>query len=253
MIDFTNIKAITIPEGNVIKITHENTILWEADLGHSITYNLTNATLSNVQDNVISNTAYTTTITTTNGYQAIVTVTMGGVDITNDVYDGNITININSVTDDVIITVSEQFVNLLPLATDTDRTTIYNGTGYYNGKRWSSSGNKITTGNTTTSMTGFITCKPGDILRVYNYTRQSGTAWYIITFDENQTKVKCVGQNGASPSGTYASPGYAEVVLDASTYGEFTAIRLSWGQFNGESIVSINQTIPQLEWPLAYQ
>lgn len=134
--------------------------------------------------------------------------------------------------------------NLLPTATDTDRVTIYNGIGYYNGKRWSSSGGKITTGNNTTSMTGFFDCKPGDVLRVWNYTQISGTQWYIITFDTNQKVVKCVGANGASPSGGYEAPGYSETVLTEAEYGNFTSIRLSWGQFNADSIVTINQKIP---------
>lgn len=244
MIDFTNVKAITIPEGNVTKITHEDTVLWEADNGYTITYNLTKATLSNTPANIASGESYTATITTANGHPADVTITMGGVDITSSAYDGNITINIASVSGDIVITVAERLVNLLPTATDTDRVTIYNGIGYYNGKRWSSSGGKITTGNATTSMTGFFDCKPGDILRVYNYTRQSGTAWYVITFNSNQTVVKCVGANGVSPSGGYVAPGYSETVLTEAKYGNFTSIRLSWGQFNADSIVTINQEIP---------
>jgi hypothetical protein len=213
----------------------------------NMSYNLTNATLSNMPVKINSAAPYTATISTTNGHQPIVTVLMNGVDVTNEVYDGDVTINIASITGDIVITIDETVVNLLPLATDTDRTTIYNGTGYYNGKRWSSSGGKITTGNTTTSMTGFFTCKPGDILRVYNYTKKSGTKWYMVTFDESQSVVKCVEASGVSPSGAYVSPGYAEVTLGSATYGEFTAIRLSWGQFNAESIVTINQVIPQWE------
>lgn len=139
--------------------------------------------------------------------------------------------------------IDSSITNYLPIATDTDHTTIYNGIGYYNGMRWSSSGGKIVTGNSTTSITGFIPCKPGDILRVWNYTQMSGTAWYVVTFDANDTVLKTVGANGTSPSGKYVAPGYNETTLDQATYGNFTNIRLSWGQFNSESIITINQAI----------
>lgn len=207
-------------------------------------YNLDNATLDNQPSTILGGETYSATIITTNGHPADVTVTMNGENVTSSVFDGTNKIYILKVTGDVVITASERLVNLLPLATDTDRVTIYNGIGYYNGKRWSSSSGKITTGNSTTSMTGFFDCKPGDVFRAYNYTQQGGTSWYIISFDDAQTVLKCIFQNGTSPSGGYVSPGYCEITLDEATFGNFTSIRLSWGQFNADSIVTINQEIP---------
>ena len=209
-----------------------------------ITYDLSDAILSNVQQTIKAGESYITTLTTKNGYPANVIITMNNTDITNTAFNGDATISIAAVTGDITITVTEKMVNFLPIATDTDRTTIYNKTGYYNGMRWSKSGGKIVTGNNTTSMTGFIPCKPGDTLRIYSYTKQVSTAWYVVTFDGNQKLVQCIERGGDGPSGAYESPGYKELVLDAATYGEFTDIRLSWGQFDANSIITINQEIP---------
>lgn len=148
-----------------------------------------------------------------------------------------------------IVTINQEIpllFNLLPSATDTDRITIYNGIGYYNGMRWSVANNEVVTGDSTTSMTGFIQSYPAQTLRVYNYTKKTDTEFYIITFDNNKNVIKCVPQTGVAPSGVYESPGYFEVYLAEHQYGKaFTSLRLSWGQLNDESIITLNQQIPR--------
>lgn len=72
---------------------------------YTITNNLTGANNSNSATSIVENEAYSAQITANSGYELeSVTVTMGGVDVTADVYaDGSI--NISAVTGNVIITV----------------------------------------------------------------------------------------------------------------------------------------------------
>lgn len=79
--------------------------LWTVN--HSITYNLTNATSSNSASAITEGEAYKTTLTADKLYTlsgAVVEVTMGGVDITENAYSNGV-ITIASVTGDVVITV----------------------------------------------------------------------------------------------------------------------------------------------------
>lgn len=73
---------------------------------YTITNHLTNVTTSNSTAQVADGAAYAATLTAANGYtMGAVTVTMGGVDITADVYSGG-AINIPAVTGDVVVTAS---------------------------------------------------------------------------------------------------------------------------------------------------
>lgn len=72
---------------------------------YTVTNNLTEATSSNNVVSVNENSSYSTTLTANDGYKIdTITVTMGGVDITSTVVNGD-TINITSVTGNIIITV----------------------------------------------------------------------------------------------------------------------------------------------------
>lgn len=66
--------------------------------------NLTNVTNSNTANSIVANESYTATLTIEEGYTLeTITITMGGVDITDTAYsDGNI--NISSVTENIVIT-----------------------------------------------------------------------------------------------------------------------------------------------------
>lgn len=87
---------------------------------YSITYDLTNATSSSDVAIVEENGYYSTSITLTNEAELNqIQITMGGVDITDDVYNGG-NILIESVTGDVIITV----VGVIPKVIDMFSTGI---------------------------------------------------------------------------------------------------------------------------------
>lgn len=75
---------------------------------YTITNTLTNCSNSNISTSVDENSNYVATITPTDGYTltgASVNITMGGTDITSTAYN-NGTINISSVTGNVVITIS---------------------------------------------------------------------------------------------------------------------------------------------------
>lgn len=80
--------------------------LWTVN--HGVAYNLTNATSSNAASAITEGDAYKTTLTADNLFTlsgAVVEVTMGGVDITEEAYSNGV-ISIASVTGDVVITVA---------------------------------------------------------------------------------------------------------------------------------------------------
>ena len=71
---------------------------------YSITNNLTHCTTSNTAETVNANSKYSTTINVETGFVLnSITVTMGGMDITNNVVNNNV-ITINYVTGDIVIT-----------------------------------------------------------------------------------------------------------------------------------------------------
>ena len=70
---------------------------------YEVTLNLNNVTVSNASNKIKANEAYTNKITSTADGSLIITVTMGGVDITSDALNGN-TISISKATGDIVIT-----------------------------------------------------------------------------------------------------------------------------------------------------
>lgn len=81
--------------------------------------------------------------------------------------------------------------NLVPLSTEVDGKTIYNGgLGYKNGYRLSSSGAEKAQSEAVT--TGFIPAKRGDVIRmkgaIWGTTVKEGYS-YIVTYDASRTKL----------------------------------------------------------------
>ena len=155
---------------------------------YSIISSLTYATLEGSGTSVKEGETYSGTITVNEGctLQSVV-VTMGGVDVTAEVYSAeNGTINIPSVTGTVTITVVAKApaVNLIPLSVEEDGSLYNGGIGYKEGYRISTSGSgeKELDGS---FVSGFI---PADvtadtlILENVGTAAVSGTASYLIGF-----------------------------------------------------------------------
>lgn len=162
---------------------------------HSISNALTNATTSNAQTSIADGEGYTATISAASGYTLdSVTVTMGGVDITSTAYS-NGTITIAAVTGNVTITAvaSMPRTNMLPLATESDGTSIYptvshsglTTIGYAEGYRIGSAGTESAA--TGKFVTGFIPVVKGNIV-TFEGMSINGTAQdnnYIAFYDSS--------------------------------------------------------------------
>lgn len=109
---------------------------------YTITNNLTNCINSNTETTVAENSSYVTTITPSDGYtltDASVNITMGGIDITSTAYS-NGTINIASVTGDIVITISTMQIpqtiyytitnNLTNCTSNNNKTNTQENTSY---------------------------------------------------------------------------------------------------------------------------
>lgn len=97
--------AITVSYGS--KTTTFNVTVTDAAGMRSVTYHLTGCTSSNTSTVIEDGSAYTATITAQNGYTltgAVVSITMGGAEVTG-AYSGG-TISIPNVTGDLVITVT---------------------------------------------------------------------------------------------------------------------------------------------------
>lgn len=152
------------------------------------------------------------------------------------------------------------YTNVLPLATETDRKTIYNGKGYSEGgKRLSSSGSESTTSITENVITGFITnVKVGDTIRIKNFYAPTGVSDYLISYNSSNTKVNYKTWNAvgsaenweAGPQTWYTvngkgSENVTTIQLTDANFGTgFDAIRIS-GVITADTIVTINQEIKE--------
>ncbi len=105
-----------------------------------VTNNLANCTNSNKSTTIQNNSSYSATISPNEGYSITsITVTMGGIDITNTVVDGN-TITIGNVTGDIVITVKTALLstdghivtyNLTNCTSLNDQVDVTSGESYY--------------------------------------------------------------------------------------------------------------------------
>lgn len=159
----------------------------------------------------------------------------------------------------VVETGGVAYTNVLPLAKATDRTTIYNGTGYSaGGNRLSSSGSESTTSVANNAVTGFITnVKVGDVLRLKNFWCPTGVTDYLISYNSSNTKVNYKTWKDADTQGTWlngvthnnwytlASDGVVTVELTETNFGTgFDAIRIS-GVITAETIITVNEEIKE--------
>ena len=138
----SNTGAITIPV-----VTGDIVITASAiDNARSVTYALTNAASSNTASIVNDGDSYTTILSANSGYAlSSVTVTMGGIDITDSVYSaGTGTVSIPAVTGDVVITAIAVVsrTDVLRQSVSSDGTPYNGGTGYKSGYRLNSGGNE---------------------------------------------------------------------------------------------------------------
>ena len=155
---FIRISASYLGEDSIVTVDEEIKYADEVD-AWVVTNNLTFVNSSNSAATVDKGAAYTTTLTTRDGYVIeSVTVTMMGVDITSTAYSNGV-VTITSVTGNVVITatavaVSVSYTNQLPISTDASGN-VYNGKGFKENTYLSSGGEGSSTG---IYASGFIPC-----------------------------------------------------------------------------------------------
>lgn len=175
----------------------------ETELFHKVTFNLGNCFADNTQLRVIDGQSFGANISPDAGYEldgAIVSITMGGTDVS--IYYSGGKIAIPRVTGNLVITISavESGVVAPNILTDSFKVggASQAAVGYTNNKRLSTSSG-VEKDNTGSCVTGFIPCKAGSIVRIrplsapsssgvgttavvfYNAEKAMATASYIIT------------------------------------------------------------------------
>ena len=162
-------------------------------------------------------------------------------------------------TSDGLVLWEAQYTNQVPVSIDSDGS-IYNGCGYIDGYRLSSSGTLKAQDNTVTS--GFIPCTSTDIVRM------AGTQWlssvsggyaYICYYDDafnklgtiNKYEERTTNNNVSYVSGICSSN--SEIIIDSSGITTFNTvftdspaiayIRISAVGAGADMIVTINEAI----------
>lgn len=157
-------------------------------------------------------------------------------------------------------------VNLVPTSTDTDGS-IYNGTGYKDNARLSSSGGVSGTAQTGSVVTGFIPFKNTDVIRIkgaewIGATATHGGHFYLNLYDSNKTFVtkgnmssegQAKGNYNGQVSATYdATTGVTTFSIDnpTGTNGDFRLAAQNAAYFRinahgkgADLIVTVNQEI----------
>ena len=129
------------------------------------------------------------------------------------------------------------YTNVLPISINSDGS-IFNIVGYKNGYRLNSSVTEKAQAGC--AYTGFIPAKKGDIIRIKNIDACTVGYGYVHYFNGSFVK-------SASSYSLVAN----NFVLDSNGVGSFTIpsectyIRLSYGTMSENSIITINEEIPQ--------
>lgn len=161
---------------------------------------------------------------------------------------------------------SPGYINWIKRSVEADDTPYNGGQGWKTDTRLSSSGAESTSGAAAMEVTGFIPFKRGDIIRFSGITMNANSAnvsrCYFIQYDENKTMLKAWIVSGFS---TDISAGRVLVdadgnilqintgdMVDESVSGATTPIytnaayfRISADEINDDSIITINQKIPE--------
>lgn len=223
---------------------------------YTITNNLVNVETNNLASSIEVNSEYSALLRPTDGYELTdVTVTMGGVNVTDIVY-ADAEINISPVTGNIVINAvatiiqSDAYTNLIPLS-----TTTYNGTelynppyGYKTGYRRNSSNVEVAATNM--CCTGYMplngTNSNGDVIRIKNVTIAGGSTPYFAVFNENGTLSGSLTTSQLTSGGTNGNLSCVVedgVITITVGVNSMYACWLSCGVIDDTSIITLNEDI----------
>lgn len=152
------------------------------------------------------------------------------------------------------------YTNLVPTSIDADGS-VFNGTGYQDGKRLSSSGAIKDYTARQSTVTGFMQAKVGDVIRMkgvaprFTYVNGDITAeaGYICFYDANFTLVDTFNGSGYSAKNTVVDETNSSWETDANgvvtaniawkSDGSFTYFRISGYGIGADAIITVNEEI----------
>ena len=216
----------------------------EPKYDHKLTYNLHDVELGNAPSRISHGAKYFTDIVTQEGYEITqAKVLMGGKDITASAYTNN-TIFIESVSGDVSITLHATLhgiTNQIPLSlASIGSSEIYNApNGYKTNTRVNGDWKEVTvTGNM--CVTGYIPITKGDVIRIKHVTIEGSHTPYGLVYGSDGSGAFSYKQQDLESA---LSNGVITLTAPADK-GDKLYFRLSVGTINGDSIITINQEIP---------
>ena len=151
------------------------------------------------------------------------------------------------------------YTNLLPLAKNTDRTTIYNGKGYKEGTKLSGSGGGESAVSSALCASGFIPAVAGNVLRIKGISPVTASTHYVVAYNSANTRTGNTTLYFGSKDGVLYWQTKAEaqnaiytidndvitLTLTEAHFGSgFNAIRIS-AKMDGDTIVTINEEIKE--------
>lgn len=249
------INNITVTMGGV-DITSQVLSAEKTNRYLSITKTLSNCSMDNSKNRVIEKQGYGATITADDGYTldgGSVTITMGGVDVST--YYSNGKIAIPNVTGDIVITATAvpsapAYTNQIPISTDINGD-IYNGIGYKDNARISSSGAESTLDGA--FLIGFIPVKAGDT--VYLQSGLLDPSWGSAGSANSRLYAsdKTTTTNAFNPSSIESATALENVVKDSSGYVTQFSIkssatstaymRLTLKGIGANAVITVNEEI----------
>lgn len=220
---------------------------------YTVTANLTHCT-TNGASQAVGGGSYTATITANDGYELkTVTVTMGGTDVTASTVTSG-TVNIGSVTGDIVITaVAEkatvEIINQIPISTDANGNVLVGANGekgYKPNTRLSTSSGSETTASGK-ELTGFIPCTWNDTIYFKNIRVTTASTETYLFYDANRTKIY-----GGTTGGTFGATNGEVISKTISSINvtqlieardSIAFIRITADAITADSIITINQSI----------
>ena len=212
---------------------------------YTLTQHLTDCTSNAAGTEISEGAALSVTITPNAGKKlGSISVTMGGTDITVTAVSGS-TVHIASVTGNVVITAvaTAAYTNQIPISTDAGGA-VFNGVGYQQGYRLSSSGSPSP--QASTYITGFIPVHSGDKVRFEGMNLKEGSAAIneqrIAFYDANKAVI-------AAPywkdTGTNTMSGGYLASLTVPAYSGKTVAFARFGCYwiDSHSIITVNEEI----------
>lgn len=224
----------------------DRTVIYRAVNTYKITLNLTNVTASNMATSIAEDDIYNNTLTADSGYTLdSVKVTMGGVDITSDVYSkGIIKISApdrfgNIITGDITVTA----IASMPLVTETITPHIAPRSTWYNG---------LNSGTLTLNSSNMEAALGTATANSYSFTDRNSKVFYLMPIDSKY----CRATLNYSATDGLAVRYYLQVIKDnggtfssVATVGKGTNNVITWTRGTADYLlISIEHTDGTSKW-----